>query len=153
MTVAIAQCEVILTLGWGGRVDGAFTVPGSSEDLAEGTARCAGARQPPSVRTASELGLRSHGRATGCVSGDPRPAILQNVTELRVSVSDEVADRLAAEAAQRGSSAEVLAAELLTAHAPLTPKGKRFGFVGIGHSGRHDLSERVEELLAADFDR
>jgi hypothetical protein len=75
------------------------------------------------------------------------------VTELRVSVSDEVAHRLAAEAAERGSSAEDLAAELLTAHVPVTPKGRRFGFIGIEHSGRHDLSERVEEFLAAGFDR
>ncbi len=74
------------------------------------------------------------------------------MTELRVVVPDEIAERLASEAAERGTSAEDVAAEVLTLHVPGTPVPRRRPrFVGKGHSGRHDLSERVEEILSADL--
>lgn len=80
------------------------------------------------------------------------------MTELHVRIPDDIADRLAAEAAQRGSTTEDVAADLLAQHAPpaqasLPSTGHRFAFIGIGSSGRSDLSERVEELLAEDFGR
>ena len=40
------------------------------------------------------------------------------MTDLHVHIPDEVAQRLAAEAAQRGTSTEDVAAEVLTLHAP-----------------------------------
>lgn len=52
------------------------------------------------------------------------------VTELRVVVPDDVAERLASEAADRGTSAEDLAAEVLRLHAPVA-RGGRPGFVGL----------------------
>lgn len=71
---------------------------------------------------------------------------------------DDVAARLAAEAAHRGMSTEDVAAAVLTQHAPSAQPSPpatdhRFAFVGIANSGRSDLSERVEELLAEDFGR
>jgi len=74
------------------------------------------------------------------------------MTELRVTVPDEIAERLATEAAERGTSAEDVAAELLRLHVPgSSPPRRRPRFVGRGHSGRHDLSERVEEILSAEL--
>lgn len=78
------------------------------------------------------------------------------MTELHVHISDDVAERLTAAAAERGSTTEDVAADLLTQHAPTatpTPSNTehRFAFIGAGGSGRSDLSERVEELLAEDF--
>lgn len=80
------------------------------------------------------------------------------MTELHVRVADDIAEQLAAVAAQRGVSAEDLAADVLTQHAPTVQEpasttSHRFAFVGIGSSGRSDLSERVEEILTEDFGR
>jgi hypothetical protein len=75
------------------------------------------------------------------------------VPELRVVIPDEIAERLAAEAADRGTSTEEVASEvlvLLVLHVPAASNQRRPRFVGKGHSGRHDLSERVEEILSAD---
>jgi len=81
------------------------------------------------------------------------------MTELHVHIPDDVADRLAAAAAERGSTTEDVAADVLRQHAPsahpapANTTGHRFPFIGVGHSGRSDLSERVEELLAEDVNR
>lgn len=83
--------------------------------------------------------------------GDPR-GYPELVTELRVHLPDDVAARLAAEAAQRGTSTEDLAAEVLTEHSPAADSGERkLGFIGIAASGRADISERAEEILRAEF--
>ena len=73
------------------------------------------------------------------------------VTELRVVVPDEIAERLAAEAADRGTSTEQVASEVLVLHVPAAQNRRLPRFVGMGHSGRHDLSERVEEILSAEL--
>lgn len=52
------------------------------------------------------------------------------MTELRVTIPDDVAERLAAEAAQRGTSAEDLAADVLRQHAPSAP-GRSLSFIGM----------------------
>ena len=44
-----------------------------------------------------------------------------DVSELRVHLPDDVAERLAIAAAQRGTSAEDIAAEVLALHAPASP--------------------------------
>lgn len=76
------------------------------------------------------------------------------MTELRVSLPDDIAAWLAAEAEHRGMSSEAVAADVITRHAPTAPakSGPRPRFVGSAHSGRHDLSERFEGILAADLD-
>jgi hypothetical protein len=53
------------------------------------------------------------------------------MTELRVVVPDEVAERLASEAAERGTSAADVAAEVLRLHVPVHREPKRFGFIGL----------------------
>jgi plasmid stability protein len=91
------------------------------------------------------------------------------VTELRVHLPDDVAARLAAEAAQRGRSPEDLAAEMLTQRVPARrtlgfanlgrsgdarraeATGHRFAFIGTAASGRGDISERAEEFLRDEF--
>jgi hypothetical protein len=74
------------------------------------------------------------------------------VSVIRVEISEEVAKRLAIEAAGRGTSTENLAAEVLSRHVPQSPPTYRVpGFVGKGHSGRHDLSERIEEILSSEL--
>jgi hypothetical protein len=74
------------------------------------------------------------------------------VTELRVVVPDEIAERLASEAAQRGTSPEDVAAEVLRLHAPARPGGHRLSFIGIGRSGSRDsVAERHEEIIRDHF--
>lgn len=77
-----------------------------------------------------------------------------------VHLPDELSERLAAAAAERGVSAERLAVEVIDAHLhrvksagepPSVPARGRFGFIGMGHSGQRDLSERVKEYRKADF--
>jgi hypothetical protein len=73
------------------------------------------------------------------------------VTELHVRVPDEVAARLASEAAERGLSAEDVAAEVLAGHSPAASTPTELAFIGMGHSGLGDLSERVKEIRQASF--
>jgi hypothetical protein len=53
-----------------------------------------------------------------------------SVTELRVTVPDETAERLASVAADRGTSVEILAAEVLNEHAP-SPMKRSLPFIGM----------------------
>jgi hypothetical protein len=74
------------------------------------------------------------------------------VTELRVVVPDQVAERLASEAKDRGTSAEDVAAEVLTLHFPAPAGRPRIpSWVGAMHSARHDLSEHHEEVLKSEL--
>jgi hypothetical protein len=74
------------------------------------------------------------------------------MTELRVTVPEEIAERLASEAAERGTSAEDVAAEVLEQHAAKTSKARPVpAWVGAVHSGRGDLSERHEEILKTEL--
>jgi plasmid stability protein len=74
------------------------------------------------------------------------------VTELHVRIPDDVAERLASEATERGVSAEDLAAEVLTAHVPESnPEATRgLSFIGLGRA-KPGFSARVaEERLEAE---
>jgi hypothetical protein len=74
------------------------------------------------------------------------------VTELRVVVPDEIAERLASEAKERGTSAEDVAAEVLRLHAPSRSGGHRLSFIGIGRSGSRDsVAKRHEEIIRDHF--
>jgi hypothetical protein len=70
------------------------------------------------------------------------------VTELRVVVPDEIAGRLASEAAERHMAPEDLAAQVLVDH---VPGKRRLRFIGIGHSGQPDAAARSEEILREHF--
>jgi hypothetical protein len=52
------------------------------------------------------------------------------MTELRVTVPDDIAERLASEAAERGTTTEDLAADVLRQHAPAT-RSRSLSFIGI----------------------
>jgi hypothetical protein len=68
------------------------------------------------------------------------------VTELRVTVPDEIARQLAKEANEWRTSAEDVASEVLV-HVRAANRCRPV-FIGTAHSGSGDLSEQAEELLA-----
>lgn len=72
------------------------------------------------------------------------------MTELHVHVPDDVADRLAAEAAQRGVEPETLAGEILAEQLP-APRTLGFASLGRSISGRRPAED--EDLLAEGFGR
>jgi hypothetical protein len=71
------------------------------------------------------------------------------MTELRVTISDDLAEQLAAEAAERGTSAENLAADLLRKH--VRPSRERsLSFIGMfegvpGAPSVAELERRLED--------
>lgn len=75
------------------------------------------------------------------------------MVELRVVVSDELAEQLAERARREHTTPEQLASQavesLLGPHEPAAERTP--GFVALGASGRSDVSERAEEILRADF--
>ena len=79
--------------------------------------------------------------STGRYAGD--------MTDLHVRVPDEVAQRLATEAAQRGTSTEDVAAEVLTLHAPART-GDGLGFIALAHAKPGFSAKAAEELLEAE---
>jgi hypothetical protein len=54
------------------------------------------------------------------------------------------------EAALRGMTVSEWVREAIEAHLPVE-HGRRLRFIGAGRSGETDISERVEEILAADW--
>lgn len=77
---------------------------------------------------------------------------------LTVHLPDELAERLAAEAARRGAGVDETAAEMLSAalepsssDAPASPR--RLAFAAIGASGSTRGAAQADELLAEGFGR
>jgi plasmid stability protein len=71
------------------------------------------------------------------------------MTELRVTIPDDVAERLASEAADRGTSAEDLAADLLRQHVPAARR-RSLSFIGMfegvpGSPSVAELERRLED--------
>lgn len=69
-------------------------------------------------------------------------------------VSDDVAEHLSERAREEQTTPEQLASQAVrTFLGPgATPTdGRRPRFIGLGRSGRSDISERAEEILRADF--
>jgi hypothetical protein len=62
---------------------------------------------------------------------------------LVVRLPEELSRRLEELAAERGVNPEQIAVEAIEAQVPAR---RRLSFIGMGHSGRGDLSERVNEL-------
>jgi hypothetical protein len=75
------------------------------------------------------------------------------MVELRVVVSDELAEHLAERARQEHTTPEQLASRAVESLlGPHEPSGEGTpGFVALGASGRRDVSDRAEEILRADF--
>jgi len=76
---------------------------------------------------------------------------LAGMTELRVNLPDDVAERLASEAAVRGTSAEDLAADLLRRHVPPANSGS-LSFVGMFDAPEHGTSVSEAERQLEDGD-
>jgi len=67
-------------------------------------------------------------------------------------IPDEIAERLALTAAEQGTSAENVAAQVLTSHTPTRPTAKTLpSWIGAMRSGRTDLSERHEEIIKTEL--
>jgi hypothetical protein len=82
---------------------------------------------------------------------------LADVTELRVIIPDDVAERLATEAAERGTSAEDLAADLLRRHLPV-PAERSLSVIGMfdgvpGAIGVAEMERRLEDGEDDEFAR
>jgi hypothetical protein len=65
---------------------------------------------------------------------------------IRVEIPEGVAQRLATEAAHRGTSTEDVAAEVLSRYAP-TPQGRSLDFIGMFDAPIGFDAQRAEELL------
>jgi hypothetical protein len=75
------------------------------------------------------------------------------MAELRVLVSDETAEHLAERARKEHTTPEQLASRALQSYLGPNVSADEGtpGFIGLGSSGRDDISERAEEILRADF--
>ena len=79
------------------------------------------------------------------------------MTELHVTISDDLAERLAAEAAERGTSAEDLAADSLRKYVAAT-RERSLSFIGMfegvpGLPSAADLERRLEDGEEDEFGR
>ena len=76
------------------------------------------------------------------------------MVELRLIVSDEVAEHLAERAREEQTTPEQLASQAVRTFlgpGAAPADGHLPRFIGLGRSGRSDVSERAEEILRADF--
>jgi hypothetical protein len=75
------------------------------------------------------------------------------MVELRVVVSDEVAEHLAERARREHITPELLASRAVQSFLgpPASDEYGEPGFIALGSSGRDDISERAEEILRTDF--
>jgi hypothetical protein len=75
------------------------------------------------------------------------------MVELRVVVSDELAEQLAERARQEHTTPEQLASQAVESLLGPSdaPDRREPGFIALGSSGRSDVSEQAEEILRADF--
>lgn len=69
-----------------------------------------------------------------------------------VKLPDDLDARLRHEAQRRGATIAEVTRTALAAHLGAGPH-RRLGAAGAGHSGRTDVSERIEEILSAETDR
>jgi len=65
-----------------------------------------------------------------------------------IKLPDDLDARLRHEAARRGTTVSAVTREAIAEH--LGGPGRRLGAAGSGRSGRSDVSERIEEILAAE---
>jgi Ribbon-helix-helix protein, copG family len=77
--------------------------------------------------------------------------MLAYMVRTTVKLADEVDARLRHEAERRGITLSSLVREAIEAHLGVRPGSRRFLSAGAGHSGRSDVSERIDEILAAEL--
>lgn len=73
--------------------------------------------------------------------------MLAYMNRTTVKLPDELDARLRHEAKRRGVTVSELTREAIAAH--LGPR-RRLAAAGVGRSGRADISERIEEILASE---
>lgn len=76
--------------------------------------------------------------------------MLAYVKRTTIKLDDAVDARLRHEATRRGVSMSVLTREAIEAYLGNPSAPRRLGAAGAGRSGRSDISERIEEILAAE---
>ena len=87
------------------------------------------------------------GAGTGVTSGDAYAGMpMQRTT---VKLPDDLDARLRQEAQRRGTTISDVTRTAIEAHLGVGPQ-RRLGAAGAGHSGRNDISERIEEIIAAE---
>ncbi|HWB72393.1 MAG TPA: CopG family transcriptional regulator [Egibacteraceae bacterium] len=67
-----------------------------------------------------------------------------------VKLPEDLDALLRHEAARRGVTISELTREAIEQHLQVTPGRRRLMAAGAGHSGRHDISERIEEILTTE---
>lgn len=70
-----------------------------------------------------------------------------------VKIPDALDARLRHEAQQRNATISEISREALEAYLGEANGGRTLRAAGVGHSGRSDISERIEEILAAEVAR
>jgi len=70
-----------------------------------------------------------------------------------IKIPDALDARLRHEAERRGVTIAAISREAIEAYFGGPSTRRRLGAAGAGHSGRSDVSERVEEILAAEVAR
>jgi hypothetical protein len=89
--------------------------------------------------------------SVGVLANRARPVTtLGTVSVIRVQITREVAERLAERALKEHVSPEELASEAIRPFVGpvISSKERRaLGFIGLGHSGRRDISEQAEEIV------
>jgi hypothetical protein len=70
-----------------------------------------------------------------------------------VKIPDSLDARLRHEAERRGVTISAVSREALEAYLVGSPGPRRLGAAGAGRSGEDDVSERIEEILAAEVRR
>jgi hypothetical protein len=76
--------------------------------------------------------------------------MLAYVKRTTVKIPDALDARLRHEAQRRGTTIADISREALQAYLGDPATRRRLGAAGSGHSGRSDVSERIEEILAAE---
>jgi hypothetical protein len=79
--------------------------------------------------------------------------MLAYVKRTTVKIPEALDARLRHEAQRRGITISDVSREALEAYLVGPPGRRQFGAAKAGHSGRNDVSERIEEILAAEVER
>jgi hypothetical protein len=79
--------------------------------------------------------------------------MLTYVKRTTVKIPDVLDARLRHEAERRGTTIADISREALEAYLGSPSNRRRLGAAGSGRSGRSDVSERIEEILAAEVFR
>ncbi|HSV65464.1 MAG TPA: CopG family transcriptional regulator [Mycobacteriales bacterium] len=81
--------------------------------------------------------------------------VVDDVRRTTVKLPASLDERVRQEAERRGMTLSGWTREAIEAHLPGGSAGtgavRRLGAAGVGHSGRSDISERIEEILAAEL--